>query len=407
MVYRKAREDNEILTFNNQRLTKRITKLQEDLSVRLAPDTPCRLVTSSKERGRGEGSSWFSSGAKGELSKVKQSLEVTRQELQTKIEENERVHIRLFEERQETKAVRSQLEAKLAEVELLFASSQRRLDQIEATHLSTLQEIQKDLEKKELSVSDLQEQLNAAQRRHEAQREENMEVRQALQGRLMEASNIIQRQVVLDDTRNALLNRWNLPSQGFRLKHQTEEAREAGISTWTDLLGAMGDYYRERAKREACIIRSGSLDDAKDLKVIHRSLETALRTIPPILEGISLATRQLHEEYQSELGEFSEEASKQLLLKLEELVLADHNICELQRNCVEFPHRQVVPQLQEHAHEHASLCGAWEDLKGAVEALLSPISVCEQLSPSEWGQRISSLKKSLQVITTHWQSKST
>lgn len=49
-----------------------MTKLQEDIS----------------ESRKNEGSGWFSSGAKSELARTKQSLEVTRQELGIKIEEN-------------------------------------------------------------------------------------------------------------------------------------------------------------------------------------------------------------------------------------------------------------------------------------------------------------------------------
>ena len=72
IAHRATREENEILSFNNQRLTKRLTKLQEEFS----------------DKNKHESSGWFSSGSKTELARVKHSLEVTRQELSIKIEEN-------------------------------------------------------------------------------------------------------------------------------------------------------------------------------------------------------------------------------------------------------------------------------------------------------------------------------
>ncbi|KAF9585986.1 hypothetical protein BGW38_010627 [Lunasporangiospora selenospora] len=76
----KSLQDLDLLSFHNQRLTKRITSLQE-------------LATSKS------GGSWLMGGgsAKKELEKSQQSLEAATIDLQTKIEENEKLHQQLYE----------------------------------------------------------------------------------------------------------------------------------------------------------------------------------------------------------------------------------------------------------------------------------------------------------------------
>ncbi|CAI2169160.1 11663_t:CDS:10 [Funneliformis geosporum] len=67
----------DLLTFHNQRLTKRIESLQDSGNSRMSP--------------------WLLGSAKKELEKSKANLEITSKELSLKIEENEKLHKELFE----------------------------------------------------------------------------------------------------------------------------------------------------------------------------------------------------------------------------------------------------------------------------------------------------------------------
>jgi len=112
---RAASEETDTLSFNNQRLTKRVEALQKAVE---------------EERGKASQGGWFGAGAKQELLKVREDLQLVQDELAAKIKENgvfvllkndlklltlnlESLHVRVFEERKEHSQTLTTLEDKM------------------------------------------------------------------------------------------------------------------------------------------------------------------------------------------------------------------------------------------------------------------------------------------------------
>jgi len=72
---REAMEQNDILSFNNTRLTKRVRMLQKEMK------------ENEKKRSSSSSLSFFSRGVKQELTKSKETLAVIREDLQQKIKQ--------------------------------------------------------------------------------------------------------------------------------------------------------------------------------------------------------------------------------------------------------------------------------------------------------------------------------
>lgn len=92
-------EECESLTFNNNRLTKRVEILQDEL-----------------EKEKNSSGGWFGSGTKQELNKTKLALEQYQEELDTKIKENEELHIHLYESKQEHKTIMEDVMERMAKL---------------------------------------------------------------------------------------------------------------------------------------------------------------------------------------------------------------------------------------------------------------------------------------------------
>ncbi|CAG8690655.1 16581_t:CDS:2, partial [Dentiscutata heterogama] len=95
---RTSQQQLDLLTFHNQRLTKRIESLQDSTAARLSPG-------------------WLVGSAKKELEKSKATLEATSIELNRKIEENEKLHNELLEVNNLYTQHVASLQSKISELE--------------------------------------------------------------------------------------------------------------------------------------------------------------------------------------------------------------------------------------------------------------------------------------------------
>ena len=111
-------EEMERLAFDNRRLEKRIEVLMRDLSEKDGGRQGAGLLESSS--GGSGGGGLFSglvstgSGSFDEISRLSDLCSVLRQELDSKIKENEMVHMRIFEQQQNAKAEKSISETRMA-----------------------------------------------------------------------------------------------------------------------------------------------------------------------------------------------------------------------------------------------------------------------------------------------------
>ncbi|CAG8437415.1 1711_t:CDS:10 [Scutellospora calospora] len=123
----------DLLTFHNQRLTKRIESLQDSSTARLSPG-------------------WLVGSAKKELEKSKATLEATNVELNRKIEENEKLHKELFEVNSLYTQHVNSLESKISDLEKKAEEHQNELTR---SHLASEEALSKIRQEKRDLDNDL------------------------------------------------------------------------------------------------------------------------------------------------------------------------------------------------------------------------------------------------------------
>ncbi|XP_023367887.1 protein phosphatase 1 regulatory subunit 21 isoform X3 [Otolemur garnettii] len=146
---RKLQQEMDSLTFRNLQLAKRVELLQDELSL-------------SEPRGKKNKKSGESSS---QLSQEQKS--VFDEDLQKKIEENERLHIQFFEADEQHKHVEAELRSRLAALETEAAQHQAVIDGLTRKYMETIEKLQNDKAKLEVKSQTLEKEAKECRLRTE------------------------------------------------------------------------------------------------------------------------------------------------------------------------------------------------------------------------------------------------
>ncbi|RMB93726.1 hypothetical protein DUI87_29957 [Hirundo rustica rustica] len=135
---RKLQQEMDSLTFRNQQLAKRVELLQDELAL-------------SEARGKKNKKSVESSS---QLSQEQKS--VFNEDLQKKIEENERLHILFFEADEQHKRLEAELRSRLEVLETDAAQHQAVVDSLTKKYTETIEKLQNDKAKLEIKSQTLE-----------------------------------------------------------------------------------------------------------------------------------------------------------------------------------------------------------------------------------------------------------
>ncbi|KAF6105627.1 protein phosphatase 1 regulatory subunit 21 [Phyllostomus discolor] len=146
---RKLQQEMDSLTFRNLQLAKRVELLQDELAL-------------SEPRGKKNKKSGDSSS---QLSQEQKS--VFDEDLQKKIEENERLHIQFFEADEQHKHVEAELRSRLATLETEAAQHQAVVDGLTRKYMETIEKLQNDKAKLEVISQALEKEAKECRLRTE------------------------------------------------------------------------------------------------------------------------------------------------------------------------------------------------------------------------------------------------
>ncbi|XP_063505459.1 protein phosphatase 1 regulatory subunit 21 isoform X3 [Pongo pygmaeus] len=146
---RKLQQEMDSLTFRNLQLAKRVELLQDELAL-------------SEPRGKKNKKSGESSS---QLSQEQKS--VFDEDLQKKIEENERLHIQFFEADEQHKHVEAELRSRLATLETEAAQHQAVVDGLTRKYMETIEKLQNDKAKLEVKSQTLEKEAKECRLRTE------------------------------------------------------------------------------------------------------------------------------------------------------------------------------------------------------------------------------------------------
>nr|XP_042123518.1 protein phosphatase 1 regulatory subunit 21 [Peromyscus maniculatus bairdii] len=146
---RKLQQEMDSLTFRNLQLAKRVELLQDELAL-------------SEPRGKKNKKSGESSS---QLSQEQKS--VFDEDLQKKIEENERLHIQFFEADEHHKHVEAELRSRLATLETEAAQHQAVIDGLTRKYMETIEKLQNDKARLEVKSQTLEKEAKECRLRTE------------------------------------------------------------------------------------------------------------------------------------------------------------------------------------------------------------------------------------------------
>uniref|UniRef100_A0A7N4P8S5 Protein phosphatase 1 regulatory subunit 21 n=1 Tax=Sarcophilus harrisii TaxID=9305 RepID=A0A7N4P8S5_SARHA len=195
---RKLQQEMDSLTFRNLQLAKRVELLQDELAL--------SELRGKKNKKSGESSS--------QLSQEQKS--VFDEDLQKKIEENERLHIQFFEADEQHKHMEAELRSRLETLETEAAQHQAVVDGLTRKYMETIEKLQNDKAKLEVKSQTLEKEAKDCRLRTEECQLQLNNLHEDLSSRLEESLSIINEKVPFNDTRFSQYNALNVPLHNRR-----------------------------------------------------------------------------------------------------------------------------------------------------------------------------------------------
>ncbi|NWZ69856.1 PPR21 phosphatase, partial [Acrocephalus arundinaceus] len=222
---RKLQQEMDSLTFRNQQLAKRVELLQDELAL-------------SEARGKKNKKSVESSS---QLSQEQKS--VFNEDLQKKIEENERLHILFFEADEQHKRLEAELRSRLEVLETDAAQHQAVVDSLTKKYTETIEKLQNDKAKLEIKSQTLEREAKDCRLRTEECQQQLKNLQAALGSRLEESLCIINEKVPFNDTRSTQYNALNVPLHNRRNQLKLRDLAGQAMAFVQELVTALLNFH--------------------------------------------------------------------------------------------------------------------------------------------------------------------
>ncbi|XP_056343815.1 protein phosphatase 1 regulatory subunit 21 isoform X2 [Oenanthe melanoleuca] len=222
---RKLQQEMDSLTFRNQQLAKRVELLQDELAL-------------SEARGKKNKKSVEPSS---QLSQEQKS--VFNEDLQKKIEENERLHILFFEADEQHKRLEAELRCRLEVLEMDAAQHQAVVDSLTKKYTETIEKLQNDKAKLEIKSQTLEREAKDCRLRTEECQQQLKNLQAALGSRLEESLCIINEKVPFNDTRSTRYNALNVPLHNRRNQLKLRDLAGQAVAFVQELVTALLNFH--------------------------------------------------------------------------------------------------------------------------------------------------------------------
>uniref|UniRef100_A0A8C4EMY5 Protein phosphatase 1 regulatory subunit 21 n=1 Tax=Dicentrarchus labrax TaxID=13489 RepID=A0A8C4EMY5_DICLA len=179
---RKQEQEMDSLSFRNQQLAKRVELLQEELAVSEAKG----------KKGKSKGDSPSQHGL--------ETQSVFDEDLQKKIEENERLHIQFYEADEQHRRQEAELKSRLQELEKDSEQHQAVVDGLTTKYMDTIERLQSDKARLEVKTQTLEREAKECRMRTEECQQQLRRCQSELNRQVKQSSSVIQEKVPFNDT---------------------------------------------------------------------------------------------------------------------------------------------------------------------------------------------------------------
>nr|KAF6448421.1 protein phosphatase 1 regulatory subunit 21 [Rousettus aegyptiacus] len=266
---RKLQQEMDSLTFRNLQLAKRVELLQDELAL-------------SEPRGKKNKKSGDSSS---QLSQEQKS--VFDEDLQKKIEENERLHIQFFEADEQHKHVEAELRSRLATLETDAAQHQAVVDGLTRKYMETIEKLQNDKAKLEVKSQALEKEAKECRLRTEECQLQLKNLHEDLSGRLEESLSIINEKVPFNDTKYSQYNALNVPLHNRRHQLKMRDIAGQALAFVQDLVMALLNFHTYTEQRIQIFPVDSAIDTISPLnQKFSQYLHENASYVRPLEEGM-------------------------------------------------------------------------------------------------------------------------
>ncbi|XP_046859324.1 protein phosphatase 1 regulatory subunit 21-like [Xenia sp. Carnegie-2017] len=277
---RKYEQELDSLQFRNDQLSKRVGILQDELD----QTASAKNKTSSKIAN----SNPFVDG-------------VAAEDLQMKIEENERLQRELFESSQKHKAVVLDLQEKLKSNEKISTNHQRIVDENNEKHKIIVQKLQEEKAMLEARLQKCLEELKTISIKSEKSEQQAQVFNKKLVEKYETLVKIVAEKVNFNDTCFSSFNQLNIPSHDFKRQGKIKKLVSEALDLLRVFLAGLSDYHTYMEQRIRNLFEQPTDISRKLCEHLHQNA-TILRNI------------------EESFNNFSCEVSKDVLLTLETAV---------------------------------------------------------------------------------------
>ncbi|XP_067844843.1 protein phosphatase 1 regulatory subunit 21 isoform X2 [Heptranchias perlo] len=239
---RKLQQEMDSLTFRNQQLAKRVELLQEEL-----------VTTEAKGKKNKK-----SADSPSQLNQQRQS--VFDEDLQNKIEENERLHKQVQEAQEKHRQIETDLRERLVVLERDTMQHHAVVNDLKQKYLDTTEKLQNDKANLEVKSHSLEREAKECRLRTEECQQQLKSIHADLSSRLDQSTSIIQEKVPFNDTRLAEYNTLDVPVHDRRHQLKARDVNGQALAFLRDLVGALLNLHTYTEQR----IQIYPIDSATD-----------------------------------------------------------------------------------------------------------------------------------------------
>lgn len=228
---RKQEQEMDSLSFRNQQLAKRVELLQEELAASEAKG----------KKGKNKGDSPSQHGL--------QTQNVFDEDLQKKIEENERLHIQFYEADELHRRQEAELRARLSELERDSQEHQAIVEGLTTKYMENTEKLQSDKARLELKVQTLEREAKDCRMRTEECQQQLRRCQTELNRQVKQSSSVIQEKVPFNDTKYSDYNSLNVPPHNRRHQLKARDVAGQALSFIQDLVAALLNFHSYTEQR--------------------------------------------------------------------------------------------------------------------------------------------------------------
>uniref|UniRef100_A0A1A8GVR9 Protein phosphatase 1 regulatory subunit 21 n=1 Tax=Nothobranchius korthausae TaxID=1143690 RepID=A0A1A8GVR9_9TELE len=228
---RKQEQEMDSLSFRNQQLAKRVELLQEELAA----------CEAKGKKGKNKGDPPSQHGL--------QTQSVFNEDLQKKIEENERLHIQFYEADEQHKKRETELRVRLEELEKDAEQHRAIVHSLTTKYVETIDRLQSDKARLEVKGQTLERDAKECRIRTDECQQQLRRCQSELSRQLKQSSSVIQEKVPFNDTKFNEYNSLNVPSHNRRHQLKARDVTGQALSFIQDLVAALLNFHTYTEQR--------------------------------------------------------------------------------------------------------------------------------------------------------------